>query len=84
MEPEVGPSGDPSAKKRRKTSCRCIVYGCGNKSNDGFFLHELPGKMPSEEGRFDALQRRSMAGLHWKEKKIISARCTQLFQNFFV
>lgn len=49
---------DPPKKKKRKTSDRCIVYGCGNQGHNGFFMHELPGKMPANEERFNGHQRK--------------------------
>lgn len=44
--------------KIRKEGKRCVSYGCGNTSYNGFYVHKLPDKMPTcQLERFRALQK---------------------------
>ena len=58
---DVLATGSTSTKKSsstsRKIGRRCNAYGCSNTSRDGFFVHDMPGKMPSGSERFSPLQK---------------------------
>ncbi|XP_034049050.1 uncharacterized protein LOC117530231 [Thalassophryne amazonica] len=54
MEIDANPGPE---KKRRRTGPRCVVYGCSNEAQHGYFMHKLPGKKPSGQERYNPLQR---------------------------
>ncbi|XP_063963626.1 uncharacterized protein LOC129268390 [Lytechinus pictus] len=66
---ENGNQGKPKeGKKKRKTGTRCIVYGCGNTIYQGFAMHQMPGKMPLGQERFDSIQKQWIAFIGRKRK----------------
>ena len=59
---------DEPKMKTAKRGRRCIVYGCGNEAHQGYFMHKMPGKMPSGTESFTAIQRRWISFIGRKRK----------------
>ena len=68
-------------ERERSSGLRCLAYGCSHTYQDGYFIHVMPGKMPTETERFTAHQkswldfirkRRKMEGKDFRQYKRIT------------